>query len=122
MKTTIVILTTILIALSFGCDDSSPVDPVRNIDGYGSRADDYDGTQMGCRSLAVYFAAHYVKDEFPDAPDDLRCDIYRLHYEAYRSAITDNTDHCDCIVRQMVQAKEEAGNDVPEWCDIDPTC
>lgn len=81
-----------------------------------------DGTLMGCRALATYFATHHVLDTLPDPTTDAACAMYFTLYEAYRDTITDLTDYCPCLVRDMVADIENAGGDVPDMPDVEPPC
>jgi len=82
-----------------------------------------DGTDMGCRALAVYFAAHETVNELgidPDAPGPVAVEMYNQLYEMYRATRLDDTDQCPCLLRRMVTEKESNGMDVPDYLDIGP--
>ena len=81
------------------------------------------GTHMGCRELAVYFAAHETVNELgidPANPGPVAVAQYNLLYEAYRSTRLDESNFCPCLLRQMVAEKEAHGMDVPDLLDISP--
>lgn len=122
MKTIQTILL-LVVLMSIGCSTQRPVDVIMTPERYEQISNRGDGTLMGCRELAVYFAAHEVLRELgvtPENPGPVAVEMYWLLYATYRATRLDETNHCECLLRRMVVEKEAHGMDVPDLLDVNP--
>ncbi len=111
----------LLAVLLLGCSGSAPNRESSVTPPFGIR--EGHGTLMGCRALAVYFAAHETVNELgidPLMPTPVAVEMYQLLYETYRATRLSETDNCSCLLRRMVTDKEAHGMDVPDLLDINP--